>query len=181
MVAGTFNARGPATQASAGAVSGAQTNGAAGMVSIMFMVFAVVFGLIQKKFDFRAGRNTVLSIVFIILSFVIGANCPLIFGKAAWSYILAFYLHLLRSSPPDVAAQAAARLYDDPMFICASRRCGRRSGRCASDHEPCRYSPASPTKARHAVPDPVRHGCVRRGFRLPQSGFLRYVLQDHRE
>ena len=52
MVAGTFNAF---TASDAGVMElspAAQTNGAAGMVSIMFMVFAVVFGLIQKKFDF---------------------------------------------------------------------------------------------------------------------------------
>ena len=46
MVAGTFNAYSveqPGTLAKAAA-----TNGAAGMVSIMFMVFAVIFGLVQK-------------------------------------------------------------------------------------------------------------------------------------
>ena len=42
------------------------TNGAAGMVSIMFMVFAVVFGLIQKKFNFSGWKEAVLGIVFIV-------------------------------------------------------------------------------------------------------------------
>ncbi len=45
MVAGTFNAFG----ADGALVEAAQTNGAAGMVSIMFMVFAVIFGLLQKS------------------------------------------------------------------------------------------------------------------------------------
>ena len=45
MVAGTFNAYGT----DGALVEAAQTNGAAGMVSIMFMVFAVVFGLLQKN------------------------------------------------------------------------------------------------------------------------------------
>ena len=83
MVAGTFNAYG----ADGALVDAAQTNGAAGMVSIMFMVFAVVFGLIQKKFNFSGWKESVISIVFIVLSFVIGANLPIILGKAAWSYI----------------------------------------------------------------------------------------------
>ena len=88
MVAGTFNAYGPDGALSAAA----QTNGAAGMVSIMFMVFAVIFGLIQKKFNFSGWKESVISIVFIVLSFVIGANVPLVFGKAAWSYITFVYI-----------------------------------------------------------------------------------------
>ena len=88
MVAGTFNAYG----ADGALVEAAQTNGAAGMVSIMFMVFAVVFGLIQKKFNFSGWKESVISIVFIVLSFVIGANLPIILGKAAWSYITFVYI-----------------------------------------------------------------------------------------
>ena len=88
MVAGTFNAFGT----DGALVEAAQTNGAAGMVSIMFMVFAVVFGLIQKKFNFSGWKESVISIVFIVLSFVIGANFPIILGKAAWSYITFIYI-----------------------------------------------------------------------------------------
>ena len=88
MVAGTFNAYG----ADGALVDAAQTNGAAGMVSIMFMVFAVIFGLIQKKFNFSGWKESVISIVFIVLSFVIGANLPIILGKAAWSYITFVYI-----------------------------------------------------------------------------------------
>ncbi len=88
MVAGTFNAFG----ADGALVEAAYTNGAAGMVSIMFMVFAVVFGLIQKKFNFSGWKEAVIGIVFIVLSFVVGANCPIILGKAAWSYITFVYI-----------------------------------------------------------------------------------------
>ena len=88
MVAGTFNAFG----ADGAMVEAARTNGAAGMVSIMFMLFAVVFGLLQKKFSFSGWKESVISIVFIVLSFVIGANLPLILGKAAWSYITFVYI-----------------------------------------------------------------------------------------
>ena len=70
----------------------AQTNGAAGMVSIMFMVFAVVFGLIQKKYSFSGWKEAALGIVFIVLSFAVGANFPLVLNKAAWSYITFVYI-----------------------------------------------------------------------------------------
>ena len=91
MVAGTFNAyavKDGVTSLSAAA----QTNGAAGMVSIMFMVFAVVFGLIQKKYNFSGWKEAVLGIVFIVLSFAVGANFPLVLNKAAWSYITFVYI-----------------------------------------------------------------------------------------
>ena len=61
MVAGTFNAY-TVVDGVTQLADAAQTNGAAGMVSIMFMVFAV------------------------------GMNCPLIFGKVTWSYITFVYI-----------------------------------------------------------------------------------------
>ena len=88
MVAGTFNA----FDADGAQVEAAFTNGSAGMVSIMFMVFAVIFGLIQKKFNFSGWKEAVVGIAFIVLSFVVGMNCPIILGKAAWSYITFVYI-----------------------------------------------------------------------------------------
>ena len=91
MVAGTFNAY-VTTDGVTSLSDAAVTNGSAGMVSIMFMVFAVIFGLIQKKFNFSGWKEAVIGIVFIVLSFVIGMNCPIILGKAAWSYITFVYI-----------------------------------------------------------------------------------------
>ena len=91
MVAGTFNAYTVADGVTSLSAA-AQTNSAAGMVSIMFMVFAVVFGLIQKKYNFSGWKEAVLGIAFIVLSFVVGANFPLVLGKAAWSYITFVYI-----------------------------------------------------------------------------------------
>ena len=70
----------------------AQTNGAAGMVSIMFMVFAVVFGLVQKKWNLSGWKEAVLGVLFIAASFAVGMNCPLIYGKSTWSYITFVYI-----------------------------------------------------------------------------------------
>ena len=70
MVAGTFNAYTVVDGASQLAPA-ASTNGSAGTVSIMFMVFAVVFGLIQKKFNLSGWKEAVVGIAFIVASFVI--------------------------------------------------------------------------------------------------------------
>ncbi len=91
MVAGTFNAY-VTTDGVTSLSDAAVTNGSAGMVSIMFMVFAVIFGLIQKKFNFSGWKEAVVGIAFIVLSFVVGMNCPIILGKAAWSYITFVYI-----------------------------------------------------------------------------------------
>ena len=91
MVAGTFNAY-VTTDGVTSLSDAAVTNGSAGMVSIMFMVFAVIFGLLQKKFNFTGWKEAVIGIVFIVLSFAIGMNVPLIFGKATWSYITFVYI-----------------------------------------------------------------------------------------
>ena len=113
MVAGTFNAYG----ADGALVEAAQTNGAAGMVSIMFMVFAVIFGLIQKKFNFSGWKESVISIVFIVLSFVIGANLPIILGKAAWSYITFVYIFFAAVLPMWLLKQPRDYMTTF-MFIC---------------------------------------------------------------
>ena len=80
MVAGTFNAY-TVVDGVTQLADAAQTNGAAGMVSIMFMVFAVVFGLVQKKLNLSGWKEAVLGILCIVASFAVGMNCPLIFGK----------------------------------------------------------------------------------------------------
>ena len=91
MVAGTFNAYtmtdGVRTLAETGT-----TNGAAGMVSIMFMVFAVLFGLLQKKLNLSGWKEAVLGLVCIAASFAVGMKFPLVLGKEAWSYITFVYI-----------------------------------------------------------------------------------------
>ncbi len=91
MVAGTFNAY-TVTDGVTQLAEAAQTNGAAGMVSIMFMVFAVVFGLVQKKWNLSGWKEAVVGLVCIAASFAVGMNCPLIYGKSTWSYITFVYI-----------------------------------------------------------------------------------------
>ena len=91
MVAGTFNAY-TVVDGTTQLADAARSNGAAGMVSIMFMVFAVVFGLLQKKFNLSGWKEALLGILCIAASFAVGMNCPLIFGKETWSYITFVYI-----------------------------------------------------------------------------------------
>lgn len=117
MVAGTFNAYTVTDAGVTELAAAATTNGAAGMISIMFMVFAVVLGLIQKKFNLTGWKEAVVGIVCIVASFAIGMNCPLIFGKAAWSYITFVYIFFAAVLPMWVLKQPRDYMTTF-MFIC---------------------------------------------------------------
>ena len=117
MVAGTFNAYTVTDAGVTEMAAAATTNGAAGMISIMFMVFAVVLGLIQKKFNLTGWKEAVVGIVCIVASFAIGMNCPLIFGKAAWSYITFVYIFFAAVLPMWLLKQPRDYMTTF-MFIC---------------------------------------------------------------
>ena len=117
MVAGTFNAYTVTDAGVTELAAAATTNGAAGMISIMFMIFAVVLGLIQKKFNLTGWKEAVVGIVCIVASFAIGMNCPLIFGKAAWSYITFVYIFFAAVLPMWLLKQPRDYMTTF-MFIC---------------------------------------------------------------
>lgn len=114
MVSGTFNAFDAASGAKL-AVAGA--NGSAGMVSIMFMVFAVIFGLIQKKFNFSGWKEFLLGVVFIVASFAIGIKCPIVLGKDGWSYVVFAYIFVAAVVPIWLMKQPRDYM-TTIMFVC---------------------------------------------------------------
>lgn len=114
MVSGTFNA----FDAKTGALSAnAVANGSAGMVSIMFMVFAVIFGLIQKKFNFSGFKEFLIGIVFIVASFAIGIKCPITLGKDGWSYVVFAYIFVAAIMPIWLMKQPRDYM-TTIMFVC---------------------------------------------------------------
>lgn len=114
MVSGTFNA----FDAKTGALStNAAANGSAGMVSIMFMVFAVIFGLIQKKFNFSGFKEFLIGIVFIVASFAIGIKCPITLGKDGWSYVVFAYIFVAAIMPIWLMKQPRDYM-TTIMFVC---------------------------------------------------------------
>ena len=98
MVAGTFNAYTVKDGVSV-LSDAANTNGCAGTISIMFMVFAVIFGLIQKKFNLSGWKEAVVGLLCVVASFAIGMHFPLILSKDAWSYITFVYIFFVAVLP----------------------------------------------------------------------------------
>ena len=94
MVAGTFNGIDAATG------DKSYANGAAASISMLFIVVAVIFGLIQKK----VGKMTewiraVVAIGLLVVMFAIGMFVPLYATKTIWIYIIMAYLFLASVMP----------------------------------------------------------------------------------
>ena len=98
MVAGTFNAYETvdgATQLAAAA----QTNGAAGSISLFFIVFAMLFGLVQKKFALTGWREMALGLACTVAALAAGMLLPITLGKEGWLYITFIYIFFAATLP----------------------------------------------------------------------------------
>ena len=95
MVAGTFNA----FDAEGVMVAAAHTNGAAGTISILFIGFAIVFGMIQKQYNLSGWKEAVVGILCTVGAFAIGMNAPMIAGKQTWIYITFAYIFFAAVMP----------------------------------------------------------------------------------
>lgn len=91
MVAGTFNAY-TVVDGVTELAAAAQTNGAAGTISIAFIVFAMIFGIIQNKFHLEGAKELVVGLICTIASLAIGMAYPIIGGKDAWTAFTFVYI-----------------------------------------------------------------------------------------
>ena len=98
MVAGTFNAY-TVVDGVSQLSDAAKTNGAAGSISLLFIVFAVVFGLIQKKFKLTGWKQVVVGLICTVAAFAIGMACPITATKDTWSYLTFAYIFLAAVLP----------------------------------------------------------------------------------
>ncbi|MGN8799350.1 carbon starvation CstA family protein [Candidatus Merdisoma sp. HCP28S3_D10] len=99
MVAGTFNAYTVTEEGTTVLAELANVNGAAGSISLFFMGFAVVFGLLQKKFKLDGWKEVVLGLLFTFAALALGMNLPLVAGKSAWLYVTFAYIFLASVLP----------------------------------------------------------------------------------
>lgn len=98
MVAGTFNAYTVADGVTSLSPA-AQTNGAAGSISLMFIVFAMVFGVLQKHLHLTGWKETLAGLACTVAAFAIGMAFPVIAGKDTWSYLTFAYIFLAAVMP----------------------------------------------------------------------------------
>ena len=94
MVAGTFVGTGLED------ASVAYANGSAASISMLFIVVAVIFGLIQKKLGkMNEWVKAVVAIGLLVVMFAVGMHLPIYASKTAWIYIIMAYLFLASVMP----------------------------------------------------------------------------------
>lgn len=114
MVSGTFTAFDETTHKM---LETGSVNGSAGTVSIMFMVFAVIFGLIQKKFNLSGWKEFVVGVVFIVASFAVGIAAPITLNKNQWAYVVFAYIFVAAIMPIWLMKQPRDYM-TTIMFVC---------------------------------------------------------------
>ena len=96
MVAGTFVGKG--VEGAAKATNYA--NSAAASISMLFIVVAIIFGLIQKKVGkMKEWVRAVVAIGLLVVMFVIGMHLPMYATKTTWIYVVMASLSLARVMP----------------------------------------------------------------------------------
>ena len=94
MVAGTFVGKGAEVEGLDAAVTYAHSTAAT--ISMLFIVVAVIFGLIQKKVGkMNEIVRAVVAIALLVVMFAIGMKLPIYATKSAWIYIITSSLHRL--------------------------------------------------------------------------------------
>ena len=97
MVAGTFMSTGAGTEAFSAAAKNA--NASAASISMLFIVVAIVFGIIQKHVKMNEGVRAVVAIALLVGMFALGMVLPMTASKTAWIYIVMAYLFLASVMP----------------------------------------------------------------------------------
>ena len=96
MVGGTFVGKGVEGMTKATSYA----NSAAASISMLFIVVAIIFGLIQKKVGkMKEWVRAVVAIALLVVMFVIGMKLPMYATKTAWIYIVMAYLFLASVMP----------------------------------------------------------------------------------
>lgn len=96
MVAGTFVGKGVEGMTK----ETGYANSAAASISMLFIVVAIIFGLIQKKVGkMKEWVRAVVAIALLVVMFIIGMKLPMYATKSTWIYIVMAYLFLASVMP----------------------------------------------------------------------------------
>lgn len=100
MVAGTFVAKGVEGMTE----KTANADASAASISMLFIVVAIIFGLVQKSIA-KAGKKmnewvkAIVAIVLLVAMFAVGMALPIYATKSSWIYIIMAYLFLASVMP----------------------------------------------------------------------------------
>lgn len=92
MVAGTF-------QGFSAEGAKLKPNAAAASISMLYIVGAIIFGLLCKKFHITGFKQGVIGIAFILIMLALGIAFPLYASKQVWIYVVFVYIFFASVTP----------------------------------------------------------------------------------
>ncbi|MBP3815799.1 MAG: carbon starvation protein A [Firmicutes bacterium] len=101
VVAGTFftGVDDAGNPLASGIVSEPNGNQTTSMISILFILLAICYGILTNKFGMKTGPATVIGIVGIVLAIIIGMNFGVAMGRTPWIIIIGIYIAIASLIP----------------------------------------------------------------------------------
>ncbi|MBR4077624.1 MAG: carbon starvation protein A, partial [Oscillospiraceae bacterium] len=69
------------------------------MVSVLFIIMAMIYGLLTNRFGMATGPATVIGLVMIVAGIVFGLNVGLVMSRTAWILLIALYITVASLAP----------------------------------------------------------------------------------
>jgi carbon starvation protein len=90
VVAGTFFTAPDAGQS--GFVTNPNGNQTTAMISLLFILLAIIYGMLTNKVGLKTGPATVIGIIGIVVAIVIGMNVGIAMQKTTWVFLIGVYI-----------------------------------------------------------------------------------------
>ena len=97
VVAGTFFTAADAGQF--GFVTNPTGNQTTAMISLLFIVLAIIYGLLTNRAGLKVGPATVIGIIGIAVAVVVGLNCGFAMSRTAWIVFIGAYITIASLVP----------------------------------------------------------------------------------
>ena len=94
VVAGTFYSENPV-----GFTTDPNGNETTAMVSVLFIIMAVIYGMLTTRFGMDTKTATAIGLVMIVAGIIFGLNVGLVLGRTAWILLIALYITIASLAP----------------------------------------------------------------------------------
>ena len=94
VVAGTFASDNPA-----GFTTDPNGNETTAMVSVLFIIMAVIYGMMTTRFGMETKTATIIGLIMIVAGIVIGLNVGLVLNRTIWIILIAAYITVASLAP----------------------------------------------------------------------------------
>ncbi|MBR1989387.1 MAG: carbon starvation protein A [Firmicutes bacterium] len=94
VVAGTFASDNPA-----GFTTDPNGNETTAMVSVLFIIMAIIYGMMTTRFGMETKTATIIGLIMIVAGIVIGLNVGLVLNRTIWIILIAAYITVASLAP----------------------------------------------------------------------------------